>query len=307
MTETFRPSQFLAPRHWPTWLGLALVRVGGALPSRWQLRLARVIGRLMYGLARERRRVAHINVDLCFPELEPAQREHIVHESFVSAAMAIFEMGLAWWADNERLRAMQRIEGLEHLETALAKGKGAILLGGHYTTIELSGRLMGLHRRDVFPVYKHARNPLYDAAMAAGRRRVYEGILDNLDLRALVRVLRQGKVVWYAPDQDFGRHRSVFAPFFGVPTATLTTTARLARLAGAPVLPFYSERLPGEAGYLIRVGAPLADFPSGDDVRDATTINRAIEAQVRRTPEQYLWLHKRFKTRPRGEPPIYPK
>lgn len=307
MTDTFRPSRFLAPRYWPTWLGLGLIRVGGALPYRWQLRLARLIGNLVYRLARRRRRVAQINVDLCLPELPPEERARLVRESFVSSAMAIFEMGLAWWADDEYLRGLHRAEGLEHLEAALAAGKGVILLGGHYTTIELSGRLMGLHRRDVYPVYKHARNPLYDAAVTAGRLRVYAGILNNLDLRALVRVLKRGEVVWYAPDQDFGRERSVFAPFFGVPTATLTTTARLARLSGAPVLPFYSERLPGEAGYVIRVGAPLADFPSGDDVQDATAINGAIEEQVRRTPEQYLWLHKRFKTRPPGEPPVYPQ
>ncbi|MCK9532307.1 MAG: LpxL/LpxP family Kdo(2)-lipid IV(A) lauroyl/palmitoleoyl acyltransferase [Gammaproteobacteria bacterium] len=307
MSETFRPSQFLAPRHWPTWVGLGLVRIGSRLPYRWQLRTARVLGALLYRLLPSRRRIAHINVDLCFPERSAEQRAHIVREAYVSSAMAVFEMGLAWWADDDYLRRLHRVEGMEHLEAALAAGHGAILLGGHYTTIELSGRLMCLHRNDTYPVYKRARNPLYDAAVMAGRLRVYPGILNNLDLRTPVRLLKQGKVVWYAPDQDFGRERSVFAPFFGVPTATLTTTARLARLAGAPVLPFYSERLPGEQGYVIRVGAPLENFPSGDDLADATAINRAIEAQVRRTPEQYLWLHKRFKTRPLGEPPVYPK
>jgi KDO2-lipid IV(A) lauroyltransferase len=307
MSETFRPSRFLAPRYWPTWLGLGLVRVGSVMPYRWQLGMARLLGALLYRLLPSRRRVAHINVDLCFPEQSADERTRIVREAYVSSAMAGFEMGLAWWGDTHRLQALHRAEGLEYLDAALSQGRGVILLGGHYTTLEISGRLLSLHRRDIYPVYKRAHNALYDAVVASGRREIFAGILNNLDLRTLVRVLKQGKVVWYAPDQDFGRERSVFAPFFGVPTATLTTTARLARLAGAPVLPFYSERLPGEQGYVIRVGPPLANFPSGDDLADATAVNCAIEAQVRRTPGQYLWLHKRFKTRPLGEPPVYPQ
>jgi KDO2-lipid IV(A) lauroyltransferase len=141
--------------------------------------------------------------------------------------------------------------------------------------------------------------------MTTTRRRILDDLLSNTDLRAIVRSLRKGKVVWYAPDQDFGRERSVFAPFMGVETATLTATARLAKLSGAPIVPFYSERLPGNQGYLIKILPELENFPSGDDVTDATLVNQVIEQQVRAAPEQYLWLHRRFKTRPEGEADLY--
>jgi KDO2-lipid IV(A) lauroyltransferase len=307
MSEPFRSSHFLSPRYWPTWLGLALMRLAAGLPHAWQLALGRGLGRLVHAVARGRRGIVDINLRLCFPELSSEERKTLVRRNFESSAIALFEIALSWWGDAQRLRKLHRIEGLENLHAARALGKGVILLGGHYTTLEISGRLLAFHTDSIQPIYKPAHNALYEAVMAHARKRLFDDLLDNSDMRAIVRSLKAGKVIWYAPDQDFGRRRSVFAPFFGVTTATLTTTGRLARLSGAPVLPFYSERLPGEQGYRVRIGRPLENFPSGDDVVDATAINHAIEEQVRRTPEQYLWLHKRFKTRPRGEPRIYPK
>jgi KDO2-lipid IV(A) lauroyltransferase len=198
-----------------------------------------------------------------------------------------------------------RYEGSENLARAREHGRGVFLLGGHYTTLELSGRLMCLFTNDINPIYKPASNAVFNLLMTRYRSRIYDNLLSNTDMRAMLRALKQGKIIWYAPDQDFGRRRSVFAPFMGVSAATLTMTSRLAQRAGAPVLPFYSERLPGTRGYEIRVGPPLENFPSGDDVADATAINQAIEVQVRRTPEQYLWGHRRFKTRPPGERKLY--
>ena len=142
--------------------------------------------------------------------------------------------------------------------------------------------------------------------MAQSRTRLFDDLLNNRDMRTIVRNLKRNKLIWYAPDQDFGRAQTVFAPFMGTQAASLTMTSRLAKLSGSAILPFYSERLPGSQGYVIRVAPELEGFPSGDDVEDATRINAAIEEQVRAAPEQYLWLHRRFKTRPEGEPPIYP-
>ncbi len=303
--ERLPVARFLHPRHWPTWLGLGLLRAAGALPYRLQLGLARIAGALFYRLAGRRRHIAETNIALCFPELDGARRAQLVRENFQNAAMALLETGVSWWADDERLRPLYRVEGLENLEAARRLGKGVILLGGHYTTLEISGRLAAFHIPDVCPVYKRAHNPLFEAVMSRARRRNYHRLLPHKEMRTLIRALRRNEVVWYAPDQDFGMHASVFAPFMGVPTATLTMTARLARASGAPVLPFYSERLPGGAGYLIRFGAALEGFPSGNDEADAARVNAAIEAQVRRTPAQYLWLHRRFKTRPPGEKPVY--
>jgi KDO2-lipid IV(A) lauroyltransferase len=297
--------RYLSPWYWPTWLGLGVMRIAAALPYRWQLASGRGLGRLVHFIATGRRRVADVNLSLCFPEFTAAERKRLVRETFESAAIAVFETAFSWWGGERRLRPLQRIEGVEHLHAARARGKGVILLGGHYTTLEISGRLLAFHTDGIQPIYKPAHNALYEAVMARSRKRLFDDLLDNSDMRAILRSLKANKVIWYAPDQDFGRDRSVFAPFFGTAAATLTTTARLARLSGAPVLPFYSERLPGTEGWLLRIGAPLADFPSGDDLRDATAVNAVIEQQVRRTPAQYLWVHKRFKTRPRGEPGVY--
>ncbi len=304
-TDTLRPTDFLAPRYWPTWLGLGVLRLLALLPWGWQLRLGRGIGRLMHRLAGSRRRIAETNVRLCFPELSEAERQRLVKRSFEATGISLFEAGLAWWGSDRTLRPLYRIEGIEHLAQAREAGKGTILLGGHYTTLEISGRLLSFHSPDVQPIYKRAHNPLFDAVMGACRRRHCDDVLSNTDMRGILRALRKNKIVWIAPDQDFGRERAVFAPFMGVTTATLTSVARLARLSGAPVLPFYSERLPGTEGFVVRIEPPLQPFPSEDDVADASRINEAIAAQVRACPEQYLWIHKRFKTRPVGEPDPY--
>ncbi len=304
-TPSFQPSRFLAPRHWPTWLGLALLRLCVLLPYPLLLLLGRTLGTLMYALVPSRRHVARTNLRLCFPELDERARERLVRATFRSAAISIFENALSWWGGDRRLRRLYRIEGLEHYETARAQGKGIILLGGHYTTLEISGRFLAYHIAGLQPIYKRAHNPLYEAVMVGMRKRLFDDLLDSTDMRTIVRNVKAGKVVWYAPDQDFGRERSVFAPFMGVATATLTTTARLARLTGAPLVPYYSERLPGLQGYRVKLLPALTDFPSGDDLLDATRVNQVLERQVRATPEQYLWIHRRFKTRPAGEPDLY--
>jgi KDO2-lipid IV(A) lauroyltransferase len=269
------------------------------------LALGRGLGALLYTLVGSRRHVAEVNLRLCFPELDEKAIRQLVRKTFTATAISIFEGVLSWWASDRRIKRLYRIEGLEHLKAARAGGKGVILLGGHYTTLEISGRFLANHVQGLQPIYKPARNKLFEAVMAGSRRRLFDDLLPSSDMRRIVRNLKKGKVVWYAPDQDFGRERSVFAPFFGVPTATLVSTSRLARLSGAPVVPYYSERLPGSEGFLIRLRPALESFPSNNDLADATRVNQVIEEQVRRMPEQYLWLHKRFKTRPEGEADVY--
>lgn len=298
-------SGFLAVRYWPTWLGLGLLRLALLLPYSAMLVLGRGLGNLLYHLVGSRRHIADVNIRLCFPDMDEASRKKLVKESFNSAAISLFEGVLSWWASEARVKKLYRIEGLEHLEAARAQGRGVILLGGHYTTLEISGRFLAFHVEGLQPIYKPARNKLFETVMANSRKRLFDDLLPSADMRAIVRNLKKGKVVWYAPDQDFGRDRSVFAPFFGVPTATLISTAKLAKLSGAPVVPFYSERLPGNEGFLLRLAPALENFPSGDDLADATRVNQVIEHQVSKTPAQYLWLHKRFKTRPEGEVDVY--
>lgn len=302
---SFKASAFLHPRYWLTWIGVGLLRLIAAMPFAMQLFIGRRIGDLMCALLPGRRRTVRRNLELCFPELDAKRRDRLMRDCFRSVGISVMEAAFSWWGSEARLRKLYRMEGEEHLQAALQQGKGAILLGGHYTTLEISGRLLAFHTKDLQPIYKPARNALFNALMVASRNRLFDKLLSNREFRSILRSLQDNKIVWYAPDQDFRRGRYVFAPFMGIPATSLTMTSRLAKSSGAPVLPFYSQRLPGSEGYLIKVLPPLSDLPSGDDVADATQINQSIEQQVRNAPEQYLWLHRRFKTRPPGEKDIY--
>ena len=301
---TFQVKNFLAPKYWFTWLGLVILRLSTYLPYAWILSLGRGLGWLGFYLLPQRRRITRTNIGLAFPELDKKTRQKLVRQNFCFATQAVFESALAWWASEQRLKSLVRVEGLEHVDAALEKGKGVILLGGHYTTLEMGGRLVALYIKG-FGTYKRAHNPLFEAVMAGNRQRYFAGLIRSTDMRSILRRLKDNKVIWYAPDQDFGIQHSVFAPFMGVPTATLTITARLAERSGSQVLPFYSEQLAGNKGYVLRIAPPLQNYPSDNDIVDATTVNQAIEDQVRRAPAQYLWGHRRFKTRPHGEALFY--
>jgi len=302
---TFPVKKFLAPRYWPTWLGLGFLRLCSFLPLPVLRALGNVLGTLLYYLPLSQRRIAIINIRLCFPELSPKEQRQRVRANLRSVAIALFESSLAWWASNARLKTLHRIEGLEHLRRAQTTGKGILLLGGHYTTLELGGRLISRYVHGI-GIYKPAHNKLFEAVMAHARKRTFADLIPSKNMRKIIRTLRQGKTCWYAPDQDFGRQGTVFAPFMGIPAASLTASARMAQLSGAIVLPFSSRRLPGNQGYAITVQAPLENFPTGDDIADASHVNQAIERGVRLAPEQYLWVHRRFKTRPFGEAQLYP-
>lgn len=296
---------FANPLHWPLWLVLGFLYLTTLLPYRGILVLGRLFGWVGYLLLPQRRRIMRTNMRLIFPELdEPAIRQ-LVRNCFYSASLMPFEMVWAWWGRDQKLRSLVRFEGLDNLAAAEAQGKGVLLLGSHFSTLEIQGRFMAFKTDNLYPTYKPAHNSLFELVMTHSRRHMNTGLVDSSDMRGILKRLKQKQIIWYAPDQDFGSERSVFAPFMGIQTATLTMSARLAKISGAPMLPLSCERLPGTQGYVMRIGPPLAGFPSGDDVKDATAINAAIEHQVHRAPEQYLWGHRRFKTRPRGEKQLY--
>lgn len=296
---------FLAPRYWPLWLGLGLMKIMAALPFRWQLTMGRAGGRWLGRIARRRRRIAATNLELCFPELTAARRAELLEAHFAALGMALFETAMAWWAPDEQLRELARVEGVEHLERAMARGKGVILLTGHFTTLELGARFITWHQA-FHALYRPHKNPLYETVMQ--REREHRSRLPPLsreDLRGVLRAFKRGHAVWYAPDQNHGPRNSVFVPFFGVPTCTITATARLATLSGAAVVPYFPRRLPGTEGYEVVVLPALEHFPSDDVTADTRRINELLEHFIRRAPEQYLWVHRRFKTRPPGSPSVY--
>ncbi len=296
---------YLGPRYWPTWLGLGFLRLSSTLPLPVLRLMGNVLGTLVYHLPLSQRRIAAINIRLCFPELTASQQRQRTRACLRAVTITLFESALAWWGSHERLQKLHRIEGLEYLRAAQKTGKGILLLGGHYSTLELGGRLISLYVNGI-GIYKPAHNELFEAVMAHSRRKNFADLIPSKNMRKIIHTLKQGKTCWYAPDQDFGRQGTVFAPFMGVPAASLTITARLAQLSGAIVLPFFSRRLPGNQGYVISLQAPLDNFPTGDDLADASRVNQIIEEGIRWAPEQYLWVHRRFKTRPFGEPQLYP-
>ncbi|WP_197911963.1 LpxL/LpxP family Kdo(2)-lipid IV(A) lauroyl/palmitoleoyl acyltransferase [Kineobactrum salinum] len=300
-----RYGSYLHPRWWPTWLGIGLMWLLARLPLRLQWWLGTAVGELAYRLIPRRRHIAEVNIRLCFPELPPDQQQRLVRRAFHSNGIGIMELGLAWFRDPDAFTPVTTVHGLEHVEKALAGGKGVLALGGHYSSLDLCGTLVTRYvKADV--MQRDHNNALLNAVMTSARQRNYEVALDSKDLRGLLRRLRENRLIWYASDQDYGRKGIVFAPFFGVPAASITATSRIVERSGCAVVPFSHFRREDQPGYDIYFHPPLTGFPSGDDLADATTVNRVIENEVRRHPEQYLWMHRRFKTRPsREEPGFY--
>ncbi|UUW73394.1 lipid A biosynthesis lauroyl acyltransferase [Pseudomonas oryzihabitans] len=306
-----RPSfrlAFLNPRYWPLWLGLGLLWLLVQLPYGVLLRLAQGLGWIFYHVARQRRAIARRNLELCFPQLDERARDRLLRRNFASSAMALLEMAMSWWWPRQRLARLAHIEGLEHLQAAQRDGQGVILMALHFTTLEIGAALLG-QRHTIDGMYRQHKNPLFDFIQRSGRERhnLDATAIEREDVRAMLKVLRAGRAIWYAPDQDYGAKQSLFVPLFGIPAATVTATTKFARLGRARVLPFTQERLADGSGYRLVIHPPLADFPGESEEADCLRINRWVERCVSQLPEQYLWAHRRFKTRPPGEPKLYPK
>lgn len=295
----------LAPRTWPAWVGIGLFRLAALLPYRAAMRLGAGLGRLAYVLLpRHKKAVAETNIRLCFPELEASERDALVREHARLMGLGAMEIAMSWWWPDDRLRALGRIEGLDHLMTPHTQGRGVILLSAHFTSLEIGGHLLGLEV-PVQVIYRRNPNKALELVTRRGRERHAERLMHRDDIKNMIRSLRQGGIVWFAPDQNYRQKNRVFAPFFGIAAATNPATARLAAMTGAAVVPFTTLRRPDQSGYDVRIEAPLEDFPTGDPVADATRINAVFERWAREQPADYYWFHRRFKTRPPGEPSIY--
>ncbi|MGB7934132.1 MAG: LpxL/LpxP family Kdo(2)-lipid IV(A) lauroyl/palmitoleoyl acyltransferase [Gammaproteobacteria bacterium] len=291
-------------RHAITWLSAGLLWCITRLPYTWQLAIGKGLGGLIQRLARDRRNIALTNIRLCFPELSGRERHRLLDAHFASLGIGLVETALGWWGSDRRLGKLATLTGLEHLQGVLQQGRGAILLSAHFTTLEIGGRLLSLHT-PFHVLYRSHKNPVIETLQRRSRHRRFEKAIPRDDPRAMLASLKQNRPVWYAPDQDHGIDNSLFVPFFGLPAATLTATSRLARVSGAPVVPFFQRRLPGARGYELTLFPALEDFPGEDVEQDTQRIMQLIETRIRQQPEQYLWVHRRFKTRPPGEPPVY--
>jgi KDO2-lipid IV(A) lauroyltransferase len=295
----------LAPRHWPAWLGVGVIWLIARLPQRALMWLGRRLGALVRRVPSARRRIAAANIALCFPELDAAARAALVDANLRDIGLMLVEFALGWMGSDQRIAGIPtRIDGLEHLAAARAQGRGVLLVGGHFSHLELCARLVSQRIR-IAGMYRRMDSAVFEWVVLRARLDYADAMFEKDDIRGTVKYLRGGGTLWYAPDQDMRSKDTVFAPSFGVPAATITATHHLARMSGALVIPFFHRRLPDGEGYALRLGAPLDGFPGVDVEADTTRINACIEQMVRGAPEQYLWVHKRFKTRPPGAPAIY--
>ena len=293
----------LSPRHWPAWLGIAFGWTLAGWPWWLVRRVAPLLGRLMRAAMVSRRRVAQSNLALCFPELDDGARARLLRAHFTSLGFAVFEFLRAWWGRLPPLDRGLQLDGLAHLQQAHAEGRGVILVSPHFTTLEICTRLLCLHA-PIAGMYRPHDSAALDWAVRHGRLGHAAAMFARDELRPAIRYLKAGGILWFAADQESRRGDSVFVPFFGQPAWSLTSTHQMARLSGARVLPLFHERL-ADGRYRLEIGAPLADFPSRDAVADTARTMALVEAQVRRVPAQYLWIHKRFKTQPDGRSSPY--
>jgi KDO2-lipid IV(A) lauroyltransferase len=299
------PYRPLAPRYWPTWLGIGFMWLVVKLPFGTQQAIGRKLGTLFRLFSGYRRTIVRTNISLCFPELNTQQQQQLVNRCFESLGMSLIETAFTFWASDERFGKFGTLDGLEHIEAAHKQGKGVLLLSGHFCSLDFAGRLLASYHPACF-TYQKLRNKLIDSAIRKRRAETSEILINRYDTRGFIKTLKAGHVVWYAPDQDQARKNSVFAPFFGITANTLTATTKLVKLTGAAVLPFHIRRRPDNKGYALTIAPPLEDFPGSSELEDAARFNAIVESQVREHPEQYLWTHRRFKTRPDKEDKLYP-
>ncbi|WP_039058228.1 kdo(2)-lipid IV(A) palmitoleoyltransferase [Enterobacter sp. Bisph1] len=296
---------FLHPRHWVTWAGLGLLWLLVQLPYPVLARLGAGLGRQSRRFLQRRERIARRNLELCFPRMSEELRERLIARNFMSLGMGLIETGMAWFWSDKRVRRWFDVEGYQHLQAAQASRQGVMVVGVHFMSLELGGRVMGLCQ-PMMATYRPHNNVLMEWVQTRGRMRSNKSMIDRRNLKGLVNALKQGEAVWFAPDQDYGRKGSSFAPFFSVQNAATTNgTYVLSRLSGAKMLTVTMVRKEDGSGYALHIGRALDDYPVEDEFAAAAYMNKVIEREILRAPEQYLWIHRRFKTRPIGEPSLY--
>ncbi len=295
---------YVAPMYWPVWLGLGVLRVVCWLPHGMRMAIGRLVGQSLHAIGGARRAVVRRNLELCFPELSVGERNALAKRHFEALGMSVIEMGLGRWASDRFHREIGHLEGREHLDAALASGKGVILLSAHFTTLEIMGRVLAQNCRGFDAVYRRSRSDFITELMRSGREVSADATIEKRDIKQMVKSLRAGRMVWYAPDQSYDRKGSVVIDFFGVPSMHTTATSALARLGHAVTLPYFPRRFP-DGHYEFRIGPPLENFPSGDEAADTRQYVRALEKHIRLCPEQYYWVHRKFKNLPEGYPDYY--
>lgn len=296
---------FIHPRYWSTWFGLGVLFLLVQLPFPLLEKLGTWMGRTSMRFLKRRVHITRRNLQLCFPHLPEAEMEQRIVHNFESLGMGLLETGMAWFWSDKRVRRWFSVNGLHNLKQAQENGRGALIIGVHFMSLELGGRAMGLCQ-PMMAMYRPHNNKVMEWAQTKGRMRSNKAMINRRDLRGMVQALKKGEAVWFAPDQDYGPKGSVFAPLFAVPQAATTSgTWMLARMAKPAMVTVVLIRKEGGEGYELVIQPELNDYPLEDEHQAAAYMNKIIEREIMRAPSQYMWLHRRFKTRPVGTTSLY--
>ncbi len=285
-------------------LGVSTLWVLSFLPYKALMALGSFLGSILYYLASKRRKIAAINIALCLSDLSPESRERILKEHFSAMGKAILELSICWFWNEERVKPLVNISGLENLHSALKKEKGVILLSAHFTTLEIGGRLIAFEQK-VDAVYRKHKSTFLENFVKSKRAKYTKQTIVKTNIREMLKRLKKNNIVWYAPDQNFTRKNYVLSTFFNQPAPSNPGTARLAKMTGASVVPFVQYRRKDGTGYDLEILPELENFPSGNDLEDVNRINRVFENLVLKQPSHYYWLHKRFKNLPAEFDDVY--
>lgn len=302
---TKRPlSQFLTPRYWPTWIGIAILRTIGFLPLPIIAVLGYGLGLAFYLLGSARRNIALRNISACFPELSLTERKRINRQHFMFTGQTVFSSSMNWWVSAKRFNRWVTLSGREHYDKALQQGQNIILLAPHFVGLEVAGIYLS-QERPMASMYQYSKNTLVDEIVKRGRLRFGGELIERKEpLRKLLKIMRQGHPFYYLPDQDAGR-KGIFVPFFHEQASTIPMLSKFTKMTDAVVIPCRTQIKKWGRGYEIILGTPMANFPTDDEYEDTAKMNQVVEQLVRENPEQYFWAHKRFKTRPPGAGKFY--
>ena len=285
------------PANWPVAFGLGLLWCISKVPFPINIRIGKLLGKGLYAIPSSRKHVTMVNIAKCFPALNQEQRQAFCKEVFENYGAGLVETAIGWWGPMGSMYDKVEMEGFEIFEQAMAKNRGVLLLGAHFSTLDLGAALLKKYLT-CSSVYRPQKNQLFNAVILKGRQQHTANNFKNTELRAIIRNMRNGGVIWYAPDQDMGEKNSVYGKFFGQTAATISATAKLARVTGAPVLMIGQYRNKDDSGYQLKITGPIEGFPSDNEVADANAVNSIIENAISLAPTQYYWFHRRFKSQP---------
>ena len=295
-------TEFIHPKFIPTWILILFMRIGVLIPFNVQVMIGKSIGRMLYPFMHKLRSTAYSNISHCFPQKKQKQVNHLVKRHFEAIGVSFFETANAYYGSDNKIRKLLTITNDKIFKDALREEGGIILLCSHFMPLMLGSRALLLNHR-IANVYRPQNNKLFDKIMVKGYKKNGAVMIKSTDTRSIVKAINNSLPIWYAPDQDLGKNNSVFAPFFGIETATAVATARLAKNNNTRVIPYSFIRT--KKGYSMSFEKPILNYPTSDPVHDATVVNKILEKQISKSPEQYLWIHRRFKTRPNDEKNFY--